>query len=70
MTRSQKLVIILKTFCKYFLKTNNNFVINFTETSIKGGEVSATAQGTKNGGTAQTSVSGKHLKLKNIISYK
>lgn len=32
----------------------------FSESSIKGGEVSATAQGTKNGGTAQTQVSGTY----------
>ena len=33
---------------------------NFVESAIKGGEVSATAQGTKNGGTAQTQVSGTY----------
>lgn len=31
-----------------------------SESSIKGGEVSATAQGRKNGGTAQTQVSGTY----------
>lgn len=32
----------------------------WTETSIKGGEVSASAQGKKNGGTAQTQVTGTY----------
>ena len=36
-------------------------IINtFLETSIKGGDVSASAQGKKNGGTAQTQVSGTY----------
>lgn len=33
---------------------------HISESSIKGGEVSATAQGRKNGGTAQTQVSGTY----------
>lgn len=39
------------------------FFSPFSETSIKGGEVSASAQGTKDGGTAQTQVSGKVFKI-------
>lgn len=34
--------------------------MHFLETSIKGGDVSASAQGKKNGGTAQTQVSGTY----------
>lgn len=41
---------------KYIVK---NDVLSL-ESSIKGGEVSASAQGTKNGGTAETQVTGTY----------
>ena len=43
-----------------WLSDRNSILVCILESSIKGGEVSATAQGTKNGGTAQTQVSGTY----------
>lgn len=43
-----------------FLKDVIDHILLFPESAIKGGEVSATAQGRKNGGTAQTQVSGTY----------
>lgn len=37
-----------------------NYFFFSSESSIKGGEVSASAQGTKNGGTAETQVTGTY----------
>lgn len=44
----------------YFIIVKALILNHILESSIKGGEVSATAQGTKNGGTAQTQVSGTY----------
>lgn len=55
MIPSLKQVLIESFLDDYLL-----LILNISESSIKGGEVSATAQGTKNGGTAQTQVSGTY----------
>lgn len=55
MTHFRKQVINLNSYFTNFL-----IFLLLPETSIKGGEVSASAQGKKNGGTAQTQVSGTY----------